>query len=89
VTYQLAIDLADTYGKQVTQSIAASANSGMTSLLSAVQYQPQVQYPNRMPRGSGNTVRYNRWDRFYRKAVTLDADNAGPIDTNGQGPLQP
>jgi hypothetical protein len=89
VTYQLAIDLADTYGKQVTQSIAASANSGMTSLLSAVQYQPQVQYPNRMPRGSGNTLRWNRWNRFYRKTDTLDADNAGPIDTNGEGPLQP
>lgn len=89
VTYQLAIDLADTYGKQVTQSIAAGASSAMTSLLSATQFIPEVQYPNRMPRGSGNTVRYNRRDRFYRKSVTLDADNAGPIDTNGEGPLQP
>lgn len=89
VVYQLAIDLADTYGKQVTQSIAAGANSAMTSLLSAIQFIPEMQYPNRMPRGSGNTLRWNRWNRFYRQTDTLDADNAGPIDTNGEGPLQP
>lgn len=89
VTYHLAIDLADSYGKQVSQSIAAGANSAMTSLMSATQYIPQVQYSSRMPRGSGNNLRHNRFMRFYRPTTTLDADNAGPIDTNGQGYLQP
>jgi hypothetical protein len=89
VTYHLAIDLADTYGKAVTQSVNAGASSAMTSLLSAIQFLPTVQYPNRMPRGSGNSLRNNRWMRYYRQTDTLDADNAGPIDTNGQGYLQP
>jgi len=26
----------------------------------------EVEYPNRMPKGSGNTLKYNRWQRFYR-----------------------
>lgn len=89
MTYHLAIDLADSYGKQVTQSIAAGATSAMSSLLSAIQYVPEATYPSRMPRGSGNQIRYNRYARFYRPAPTLDADNAGPIDTNGEGYLQP
>lgn len=89
VTYQLAIDLSDTYGKQVTQSVSAGATSAMTGLLNAIQWRPVVQYPNRMPIGSGNQRAGKNLQRFYRQGQTLDADNAGPIDTNGNGILQP
>ena len=87
-TYSLAIDLADTYGKAVSASVSAGASSGMTSLLNATQYVPVVQYPNRMPTGSGNR-RYGATQRFYRPVSQLDADNAGPIDTNSKGIIQP
>lgn len=89
VTYQLAIDSADSYGKQVTQSVSAGASSAMSALLNAIQYKPVVQYPNRMPLGSGNMRAGRNIQRFYRQYETLDADNAGPLDTNGNGVLQP
>lgn len=89
IAYSLAIDIAPTYGKAITQEVAAGASSGMTDLLAAIQYLPTVQYPRNMPRGSGNTLRFNRWNRFYRPQQTLDADNAGPIDTGDHGALQP
>jgi hypothetical protein len=89
IVYALAIEIADSYGKQVTAAIQAGASSGMSSLLSAIAYVPRSTYGNNMPRGSGNTQRNNQWDRFYRRSNTIDADNAGPIDTNGQGVLQP
>lgn len=89
IAYNLAILRADAYGKQVSQSVLMMADAGMTALLAAIAFIPTMQYPGRMPRGSGNTLRYTRWTRYYRPQDTLDADNAGPIDTNGQGALQP
>lgn len=89
IVYNLAIELAPTYGKEISQAISVGASSGMTDLLSAVQYIPQVQYPRNMPRGSGNTLRFDRWSRFYRPQPTLDADNSGPIDTGDNGVIQP
>lgn len=70
IVYSLAIQLADSYGKQVSQSVAAGASSGMTSLLASIQQIPGALYPSRMPRGSGNH-RYSQHDRFYRQASTL------------------
>lgn len=89
IIYNLAIEMADSYGKTVSQTTAAGASSGMSDLLSAIQYIPSVQYPRNMPRGSGNTLRFNRWNRFYRPVPVLNADNAGPIDTGENGVLQP
>lgn len=70
IVYSLAVQLADSYGKQITQTIAAGASSGMTSLLVAIQQQPASLYPRRMPRGSGNH-RHSQYDRFYRQESTL------------------
>lgn len=90
VTDQLAITLSDSYGKQPSQMLVAGASASMTSLLNAIQFIPVVQYPNRMPLGSGNMRRgAAQYQRYYRQADTLDADNAGPINTNGNGVLQP
>lgn len=89
ITCSLAMELADTYGKVISQNLAMSAASGMNSLLAAIQHQPQMQYPSRMPRGSGNTLRNWRWRRFYRETDTMDADNSGPMTTNEGETLQP
>lgn len=51
IVYQLAIELADSYGKQITASVQAGASSGMSSLLNAIQFVPLASYGNRMPRG--------------------------------------
>lgn len=89
IVYHLAIEMADSYGKAISPTVASGAAVGMSDLLSAIQYIPQVQYPSNMPRGSGNTLRRYRWNRFYRPVPTVDADNAGPIGMDGDGVLQP
>ena len=45
---------------QASQSYSKSLG---TSLLSKAR---EVQYPRRQPRGSGSTLRFNRWQRYYR-----------------------
>jgi len=89
VTTNLAVAIAPMYGKEASQSVFAAASASLGSLLNAIQFVPATQYGSRMPLGSGN----NRWgrnfQRYYRPAQTLDADNAGPIETNGDGVLQP
>lgn len=87
VDNNLACELADLFGKQVSQLVAGSAAAGMSQLLAAVVYIPEMQYPGRMPRGSGNTLRNTRWTRYYRDQSLLEADNAGPISTTGNGDL--
>lgn len=46
--------------EQARQSFSASAG------ISAAILAREVAYPYRMPRGSGNTIKGNRWQRFYR-----------------------
>lgn len=80
---QLAIELAPQYGKEPSQLIYMSAASGMSSLLNAIAYIPEMNYGRRMPRGSGNTFRWTRWTRFYREPQTLASEGNGPIIVNG------
>lgn len=77
IVYALAIQLADSYGKQVSQSVAAGAAAGMNSLLVAIQNTPSVIYPHRMPRGSGNR-RLERFDRFYHQQPSFTEATSCP-----------
>jgi len=52
--------------KQATQSL-----SGVSSLAARERLR-EVNYPVRQPRGSGSTLRYNRWQRFYRQPAEAD-----------------
>jgi hypothetical protein len=63
----LAVRLVD-FGKQVPQMLMAQASQSLSNLSgrSAMDSINMVPYPSRQPRGSGNTLRYNRWNRFYR-----------------------
>lgn len=58
----LAISLIPDFNKTVPQALAAKASATYSAMSSAVAQVCEVPYPSRMPRGSGN---FNRWNRFY------------------------
>ena len=62
----LAVRLIPDFGKEVPMILFNQAKSSASNLAARSALQAQVPYPRRMPRGSGNTLRYYRWDRFYR-----------------------
>lgn len=74
----LAMRLMPDFGKQVLPSLMGQASQSLSSLSgkSMLDRLNQVDYPNRMPRGSGNTLRYNRWNRFYREQATAPTECA-------------
>lgn len=64
----LAMRLLADFGKQVPPSLMTQANQSMStaSSISAAASVREVEYPRRMARGSGNDLRFNRWQRFQR-----------------------
>ena len=74
----LAVRLIPDFNKVVPPELKAFAN-GSYSTASAKAMKDilnQVPYPRRQPRGSGDNLRYNRWQRFYRNAPRAPADCA-------------
>jgi len=71
----LAIRLVD-FGKQLAPMLVAQASQSLSNLSgrSAMDRINMVPYPSRQPRGSGNTLRYNRWNRFYRNQSVAPND---------------
>ena len=62
----LAIRLVD-FGKPIPDSLMRLATSGFSFLSSNTAQVRETQYPSRQPRGSGNSLRYNRWNRYYKE----------------------
>lgn len=62
----LAIRLISAFGKQVPPMLLAQANQSLSSMSARTAKVRQVSYQTRMPRGSGSTLRFNRWRRFFR-----------------------
>lgn len=64
----LAVRLIPDFNKAVPQTLLDQATQSLSaaSAKSAADNIQQVQYPWRQPRGSGNTLRYNRWRRYMR-----------------------
>lgn len=62
----LAVRLIPDYNKEVPQALAAISSGALSHMasLSAMQRIQGVQYPSRMPIGSGNGI-WSRWARFY------------------------
>jgi hypothetical protein len=56
------------FNKQVPPVLYNQAASGLDNISGRVALERlnQVPYPRRMPVGSGNSLRWNRWNRFYR-----------------------
>jgi hypothetical protein len=64
----LAVRLIPDFKKTVPDVLFKQATQSLSNLSgrSAMERINGVPYPTRQPRGSGNTLRYNRWNRFYR-----------------------
>lgn len=62
----LAIRLIPDFNKEVPQALYAQASQSLSNLSARTALVSQTPYPRRQARGSGNTLRYYRWDRFYR-----------------------
>lgn len=64
----LAVRMVPDFNKEVNQVLFSQASASLSNLSGRVALDRlnQVQYPRRMARGSGNTLRYNRWARYYR-----------------------
>lgn len=80
IVANLAVRIASNYGKEVSQSLALTATQALNRILTANPVLPHVQYPNRMPRGSGNTLRRGRIDRFYKPVDFIDVENGGELE---------
>jgi len=72
----LALRVIPDFNKVVPQelSLQAKQSFSVVSGMVALDTLRSVQAPRRMARGSGNTLRYNRWQRFNRPAHLPDND---------------
>lgn len=72
---QLACMLLSDFGKTITAELKMKCDASMSNLASrtAAERIRGVDYPQRMARGSGNTLRWNRWSRFYREGQLPNA----------------
>lgn len=68
----LAVRIVSDFGKPVPPELLALSSSTMQSSVGFSQKNRlrEVAYPNRQPRGSGNTLRSYRWNRFNRSPAS-------------------
>ena len=62
----LAMLLLSDFGKAPHPGLVREASATFSDLSGATATTREIDYPQRQPRGRGNTLRYNRWQRFYR-----------------------
>ena len=74
VSTNLAIHLADYYGKQPSQMGYSQARSSVSNWMARTAKVNMINPPRTMPRGSGNNFRFPSWRRFYR------IEDGNPID---------
>ena len=61
----LAMRVLSNFGKQLTPELKLQADQAVSNMAARTALVREVQYPSRQPRGSGNTLRWNRWQQFY------------------------
>lgn len=61
----LAVVLAPDFGKEASAGLQMEARGSYSTIVAQTAPIPQVQYPTRQPTGSGNSIRYNRFRRYY------------------------
>lgn len=62
----LAVRLAPDFELQPNALLVRQSDQAVSNLSARTAQNRQTNYPNRQPRGSGNTLRYFPWSRFYR-----------------------
>lgn len=84
----LAVRLVPDFNKTVPEVLIRKASASMSTVsgVSARKFLEETPYPRRQARGSGNTLRYNRWQRFYRNPPSAPSKsstnflNAGEVN---------
>ncbi len=61
----LAVNIAPDYGKEIPMRLESMASTTLSNAVGASVNLTEVPYPNRMPLGSGNTLRNNQQHKFY------------------------
>lgn len=74
VQVNLAVRMAPEFGKNIPAELMMQASQSYSKVSSAVAVVKQTPYPQRQPVGEANTLRFNRWRRFY------GIDNTAPND---------
>lgn len=73
VQSNLAVRLASDFGKDIPMNLQAQANQSYSAASSMSARVKQTDYPRRQPVGEANTLRLNRWRRYYD--IQPDAPN--------------
>lgn len=60
------VRIASSYGKMVPDALQRQANQSMSNWAARTARVNPINPPNRQPRGSGNTFRWQNWYRYYR-----------------------
>ena len=80
VYYNLAIRIADDFGKTPSPSTRSTAKSSYNTVLLASAMPPEMQFPDTLPAGAGNKP----W-RYDEPFMLPPSD---PIEAGGDGPLE-
>lgn len=64
----LAVSLCSDFNKQPPATLVLDSSKAYSFLSAKTALVKAVNYPSRMPRGSGNTIRFDRWNRFYAES---------------------
>ena len=70
----LALRILKDFEIQPNPTLVSETAASMDAISNTVFQLREVQYPRRQARGSGNTLRYNRWQRFYRQPDRVPPD---------------
>jgi len=70
----LAMRILSDFGKQPAPTLVKDAKGAFAVMLSNTAITDQVPYPTRQPVGSGNSLRTNRFQRYYRGSVQAQND---------------
>lgn len=65
VQSRLALLLCSDFGIEASATLQRQAAQAWTSMIGKLNKPNMTRYPNRMPRGSGNTQRFPTWARYY------------------------
>lgn len=83
VQVNLAIRMAPEFAKQIPAELMMQASQSYSKISSAVAVVKETPYPQRQPVGEANTLRFNRWRRFYGIDSSAPNDCSTEIMANG------
>lgn len=65
----LAVRLLNDFGKTASPNLVAQSQAGFSFLSSNTAPMKEARYPSRMPIGARNSLRTQRWKRYYRRGA--------------------